>query len=165
MGVLDVQAEFGRQARSGGRPGVATGTFVAAGDLNGNGADAVLRVPASAGLVRKLTVFVAIEHGYDGDIDISLTHVPSGRTLELWSDVGSVADGFMVTIDDDAFWDIGTASNPSGGAITGWYNPEGFGFLSTFNGIDASGQWKLTLTDDSITPGGTLLAWHLNVTY
>jgi subtilisin-like proprotein convertase family protein len=37
--------------------------------------------------------------------------------------------------------------------------------LSTFDGLDASGEWLLVITDDNPTNHGTLFNWALNFTY
>ncbi len=62
--------------------------------------------------------------------------------------------------------DISGASNPKAdGAITGTFNPGGVALLSAFDGEDASGVWRLTITDDSGGDSGTLFGWSLFVTY
>jgi subtilisin-like proprotein convertase family protein len=122
-------------------------------------------VPASAGKIRDLDVVLNIAHSFDGDLDVSLTHVASGTSLVLFNDVGGSNEGFMIRLNDEAGTDIGTASNPKlDGAITGTFNPQGAGLLSVFDNQDASGLWRLTVTDDSGGDTGALMSWGLIVT-
>lgn len=148
---------------------VQTGTFPYDGspvpipDSGTTSAD--IRVPKSAGLLRDLNVFLGISHSFDGDLDVTLTHIKSGTVVTLFTDVGGTDEGFMVILDDEAGTDIGTANNPSDGPITGPFNPEEAALLTAFDGLDASGTWRLTMTDDAGGDIGTLFAWTLDVTF
>jgi subtilisin-like proprotein convertase family protein len=54
------------------------------------------------------------------------------------------------------------ASNPKlDGEITGTFNPIGSGLLSVFDGEDASGMWRPSVTDDTASDTGTLFGWTL----
>lgn len=123
----------------------------------------VIRVPRSAGIIRELNVFMAISHSFDGDLDVTLTHVPSGTSVILFTDVGGSADGFMIVLDDSAGSDIGTATHPASGPIAGRFDPEDPAVLSVFDGLDASGRWELLVVDDAGGDQGTLFGWTLNV--
>jgi subtilisin-like proprotein convertase family protein len=126
---------------------------------------AELDVPAAETTIGNLRMSLSISHTHDPDLDISLTHVPSGRSVVLFTDVPSVsADGFMVILDDDAPTDIGAATGTSGAALAGSFNPEGTATLSTFDGVDASGAWRLTVVDDAGGDVGSLINWTLFVT-
>ena len=107
-----------------------------------------------------------ISHTFNGDLDVSMTHVPSGVSLVLFNDVGGTDEGFIIRLNDEAGTDIGTANNPADGAITGTFNPQGAALLSAFDGIDASGLWRLTVVDDNGAGAdiGTLFGWSLLVT-
>src|SRR5262249_32665214 len=108
-------------------------------------------VGAGAGLIRDLDVSLNIAHTHDPDLDVTLTHVPSGISVELFTDVPSDlpgADGFVIRRSDQAGVDIGSATGTAGAAITGLFDPEGAAVLSAFNGIDATGEWRLTIVDD-----------------
>jgi hypothetical protein len=51
-------------------------------------------VPASAGKIRDLDVAVNLMHSFDGDLDVSLVHVPVSLTpFFLWQDVGGTNEG------------------------------------------------------------------------
>jgi subtilisin-like proprotein convertase family protein len=125
-----------------------------------------MRVPGSAGPISDLDVSVNITHSFDGDLDVTLTHVPTSKSVALWNDVGGTNEGFEIRLNDEAGTDISGASNPKvDGAISGTFNPGGAALLSTFDGDDASGQWQLQITDDSGGDTGTLQSWSLHVTY
>jgi len=124
-------------------------------------------VPASAGKIRDLDVALNLFHSFDGDLDVTLTHMtPGGATVILFQDVGGSNEGFLIRLNDDAGTDISTASNPKvDGPIVGTFNPGGAALLSDFNGEDASGVWRLSITDDAGGDTGTLFGWSLLVTY
>jgi subtilisin-like proprotein convertase family protein len=122
-------------------------------------------VPPSADVVRDLEVFLGIAHTFDGDLDVSLTHVPSGTSVTLFTDVGGTDEGMLVILNDEAGTDIGTANNPTDGAVSGQFNLEDPAVLNAFDGLDASGEWRLTVVDDNINDTGTLLAWELKIAY
>src|SRR4029078_2755395 len=81
-------------------------------------------VPASAGKIRDLDFMVNLMHSFDGDLDVTLTHVSTGTSLILWQDVGGTNEGFDIRLNDEAGTDISTASNPKlDGMISGTFNP------------------------------------------
>jgi subtilisin-like proprotein convertase family protein len=128
--------------------------------------NSTIPVPGSAGIVRDLDVSINIFHSFDGDLDVTLTHVPTGTSVILFQDVGGTNEGFEIRLNDDAGTDISGASNPKvDGPITGTFNPGGAALLSAFDGEDASGKWQLSVTDDTSGDTGTLMSWGLNVTY
>jgi subtilisin-like proprotein convertase family protein len=121
-------------------------------------------VPANAGRITDLDVSLNIFHSFDGDLDITLTNVASGISVILFQDVGGSNEGFLVRLNDEAGTDISTATNPKlDGAISGTFNPGGAALLSVFDGLDASGEWRLSITDDSGGDIGTLFGWALHV--
>jgi subtilisin-like proprotein convertase family protein len=124
-----------------------------------------VEVAPGAGKIKDLDVTLALFHTFLGDLDVTLTHVPSGTTVTLFADIGGTDEGLIVRLNDEAAADIGTADNPNDGAISGQFNPEGAALLSAFDGLDASGEWILTITDDALNDNGTLYAWALNFTF
>jgi subtilisin-like proprotein convertase family protein len=123
-------------------------------------------VPQGAGKIVDLDVNIALFHSFDGDLDVTLTHVPTGTSVILFQDVGSSNEGFFIRLNDEAGTDISTASNPKvDGAINGTFNPGGTALLSLFDGQDASGEWRLTIVDDSGGDAGTLFGWSLAFTF
>jgi subtilisin-like proprotein convertase family protein len=129
-------------------------------------ATSTIQVPGSAGKISDLDIGVNIAHSFDGDLDVTLTHVPTSTSVVLWNDVGASNEGFEVRLNDEAGTDISGATNPKAdGAITGIFNPGGSALLSAFDGQDASGQWQLQLVDDSAGDTGTLMSWELYFSY
>ena len=123
-------------------------------------------VPAGAGIIRDLDISLDIAHSFDGDLDVTLTHVPTGITMTLFGDVGGTNEGFVIRLNDEAGTDIAMASNAKlDGAISGVFNPQGVSLLSIFDNLDASGEWRLSIVDDSSGDFGTLFNWSLHITY
>jgi subtilisin-like proprotein convertase family protein len=123
-------------------------------------------VPPGAGKITDLDVSLDIFHSFDGDLIVTLTHVPTGTSVVLFSGVGGTNEGFLVRLTDEAGTDINGATNPKpDGAISGTFNPGGTALLSAFDGQDASGEWRLTITDNSAGDSGTLYGWQLHFSY
>ena len=120
-------------------------------------------VPAGFGIIRDLNLSINISHTHDPDLDVSLTHVRTGTTLVLFTDSpnGVSADGFIIRLDDEAATDIDAATATAGIAVSGTFNPEGTAVLSVFDNADASGEWRLTITDDAGGDTGSLFSWSL----
>ena len=98
-------------------------------------------------------------------LNVTLTHVPSGATITLFTDVGGTDAGLLVRLNDEAGTDIATADNPNDEYISGTFNPEGAALLSGFDGLDASGEWVLSIFDDANDDIGTLFGWTLDFTF
>jgi hypothetical protein len=127
---------------------------------------ATINVPASAGIIRDLDVTLNISGGLDSDLDVTLTHVPTVTSQPLFTDVGNRHHGFQVRLTDQTGTDIASAPNePNHPPLSGTFKPEAPALLSTFNGIDASGTWRLGITDDTALNAATLRDWTLRITY
>jgi hypothetical protein len=123
-------------------------------------------IPAGAGLIRDLDVSLFISHAFNADLDVTLTHVATGTAVVLFTDIGNDDQGLLVRLDDEAGIDIGAAANSGTGApVAGTFNLEAAALLSAFDGIDASGQWRLTINDDTATNVGFLNGWSLHFVY
>ncbi len=108
--------------------------------------------------ISDLNVHINISHVQDADLDVFLIS-PTGTRVELFTDVGGSGDNFQGTILDDE----ATASITIGAApFIGRFRPEGS--LSLFDAQNASGVWKLEITDDSKWNVGTLNNWSISVT-
>lgn len=127
-------------------------------------ANSSIFVSSGAGIIRDLNVGLSIAHTFAGDLDVTLTHVPTGTSVVLFTDIGGTDEGFIIRLDDEAGTDIGTADNPNDGPVTGVFNPEGAALLSAFDGLDAAGEWRLSVSDDSAGDVGTLFSWSLTFT-
>jgi subtilisin-like proprotein convertase family protein len=62
--------------------------------------------------------------------------------------------------------DLGAAANSGTNApVARTFNPEGPVLMSAFDGEDASGQWRLTIIDDTATNTGFLNGWSLHFVF
>lgn len=111
-----------------------------------------------SGTILDVDVKLTIMHTYCADMDVYL-EAPDGTLVELFTDVDGSADNFIDTIlDDEAATSIASGSAP----FTGSFRPEGL--LSTLDGKNSAGTWKLRATDDSIGDTGTLQSWCIRLT-
>jgi subtilisin-like proprotein convertase family protein len=123
-------------------------------------------VPQGAGIIRDLDVGLSIAHNFNVDLDVTLQHLSTGTAVTLFTDVGNNDKGFVIRLNDQSGTDIAAATNdPNDGAVFGVFRPEAPALLSTFNGEDASGCWRLTVTDDATLDTGTLFNWILYFTF
>jgi hypothetical protein len=123
-------------------------------------------VPPGAGVIRDLDVSLALGQPSDTDLDITLTNLATGISLELFSDVAGTHQGFIIRLSDQFPSDIGNVSTTGTSAVLGGFHCEGQNLLSVFNGLDASGEWKLSIVDDTVTgSNGFLVSWSLSITY
>jgi subtilisin-like proprotein convertase family protein len=119
---------------------------------------ATLAISNFTGAIADVNVRLSITHTYNSDLDVFLIS-PSGKRVELFTDVGGSGKNFTNTmLDDAAATTITTGTAP----FTGTFRPEGK--LSDFNGLDANGTWTLEISDDASGDTGTLTAWSLDIT-
>jgi subtilisin-like proprotein convertase family protein len=109
--------------------------------------------------VLDVEVTLDLTHTYDGDLDIFLMG-PNAVEIALSQDNGGSGDDYAGTIfDDEAAVDITAGTAP----FTGRFRPQTP--LSTFDGLNAAGDWRLRVYDDAGQDTGTLLSWSLTLTY
>ena len=125
---------------------------------------------ANSGSLEGMEVVLDITHTWVGDLIMSLTHVDTGTEIELVTRPSgasatfgcnannirtSVIDGAPLTLQDDC--------NLGGGDVEAYpepaYSPNQP--LSTFNGEELSGTWRLTISDNAGGDTGTLVQWCL----
>jgi hypothetical protein len=131
-------------------------------DIPDNGSvQSSLRTGAAAGVVRGVTVTLAILHPHDGDLTVTLRH---GQTdVVLFAHINDAGDGLVVKLDDAAATDIAAAAPDS--PLTGSYNPQGDAQLSDFAGQSAAGLWTLVVSDDAAGFTGELFSWTLELQF
>ncbi len=108
--------------------------------------------------ILNLTVGVNITHPRDADLTLTLI-APDGSTVPLFAG-GTGANLTNTVFDDSATTAIGAGTGP----YTGVYRPAPGTLLSSLNGKNYLGTWKLVVTDKTAGPAGaaTLNGWSLN---
>jgi subtilisin-like proprotein convertase family protein len=131
-----------------------TGPALAIPDNGGAGSD--LTVSGVGGRLSDLDVRVNISHTWDEDLTIEL-RAPDGTTITLVRNRGEDGDNFTNTdLDDEA----ATAISAGAGPFTASFRPEQP--LSTMDGMDPNGVWRLIVSDDTSGDAGTLDSWRLS---
>jgi subtilisin-like proprotein convertase family protein len=118
-----------------------------------------INVPGSFS-VSDLNVRLNITHARVDDLDIVLRHVPSNRTITLVADAPSGGANFTnTTFDDESAARIQSSTNSA--PYTGTFRPRDP--LSSLDGINAQGNWRLEITDDTGNGiAGVLNSWTLD---
>ncbi len=117
-----------------------------------------LNVSGLVGVISDLNLTLNISHSYDGDLVVYLIS-PSGRRIELFTNIGNYGKDFTnTTFDDQASTAVASGLAP----FTGSYQPAGQ--LSTVNGEDPNGVWTLEITDSAGENVGTLNSWSVLIT-
>jgi subtilisin family serine protease/subtilisin-like proprotein convertase family protein len=115
-----------------------------------------LSVPDSR-IITDINVTVNIVHTWMSDMVLTLIG-PLGQRVLLASRVGGSADGYIGTIfDDQATTAITAGTYP----FTGSFRPSGL--LSTFNGTQAMGVWRLEVVDNVGADSGTINSWSISL--
>ncbi len=105
--------------------------------------------------IQDLDCRVEITHTFIGDLDVTLAD-PSGATVvQLHNSAGSASDNIRAIFDDE-----GRDYNPPF-ADGDHMQPSGPGSLADFDGLDANGDWTLTVVDNFNGEDGTLEEWEL----
>jgi hypothetical protein len=123
-------------------------------------------------------VLRGLNHGNPDDIDVLLV-APDGRNAIVMSDAGGGTDALSLRFifddqahihlpDDTMFtaeWYKPTDHGGKQDAFPGVQAPSGAVALSTFNGSDPNGLWKLYVVDDNGTASGAFSGgWDLEIT-
>lgn len=120
-----------------------------------------------AGTIKDIDVYVRINHGSDGDLDLFLIS-PKGKAIQLSTNNGGggsnygsgPADctGSFTVFDDEASVAIYNAA----ASFVGPYKPEQK--LSGLDGSSRKGTWRLLIGDDTAnTVGGSLRCWKVRI--
>ena len=105
--------------------------------------------------IESMTVNVDVTHTYISDLLVRIVHPDGATFVDVWSgDCGS-NDNFDVTFDDTA--GSLTCASPT----TGTYAPTNP--LSTFNGLDAQGDWTILIGDFFAQDTGNLNDWSIEI--
>jgi subtilisin-like proprotein convertase family protein len=140
------------------------------------------QVATSITSISEVNVQLTISGGWSGDLYAYITHGSGFSVLlnrpgrSLAEIAGSGASDVFVTFADTALTDIHTGI-PASGIVSGFYQPDARGidpdnsldtsrrsaFLSSFNGLDANGNWTLFVADVATGDAMTLANWSLTV--
>jgi subtilisin-like proprotein convertase family protein len=102
-------------------------------------------VSGAATVIAKVTVKLTILHQSTDDLELTVQSPLGTQVLLSDRNRGTDGDSYSDTVfDDSATTSIADLSNFS--PFTGTFKPEQL--LSTFNGEDANGTWKLLIVDD-----------------
>ena len=155
------------------------GDGVSIGDRQpGSPYPSAVNVTNVGGTITKVTVRLdGLSHTYPDDLDIALV-APGGAAVMLLSDAGGSRDLNSASLTFDASAS-GIPSNSSQ-ISTGVFRPVNYGTTDTFaapapggtygtsldafNGLPATGTWRLYVLDDSSTDVGALASWVLTIT-
>jgi subtilisin-like proprotein convertase family protein len=118
-----------------------------------------LVVAGPAGTITDLNVTVSINHTFDGDLDLILSHVDTGTSVLLFDQRGGSGNDIFATFDDAAALPISLGSPP----FSGTFRPEAP--LSALNGESLLGSWRLTVVDNLFGDVGTLNRWSIQGTF
>ncbi len=119
-----------------------------------------LTVAGQSGVLWDVDLFTAITHGFNADIDMTLTS-PSGTTVTISTDNAFTANVFTGTTWDDNVNQPVTDQTFSSGTNVPLVAPEGR--LGAFRGESPNGVWTLSITDDALAVAGTLNSWSLTL--
>ncbi len=149
----------------------ATGTAVAAPfdidcgsatDVDTDPATVVTCNVAQAGTITDLNILLNIDdtvgNPYATDLDITLIHVATGTSVDVYLGTGVNAPQSIM---DATFDDEAAATVPGSGNIIGTFFSAQL--LSAFDGLELSGQWDLRITDTTqwTDEGIDLMEWRL----
>ncbi|MCA9064833.1 MAG: proprotein convertase P-domain-containing protein [Planctomycetaceae bacterium] len=113
--------------------------------------------PSQYSFITDVDLTLSLTHTWIADLDIFLVS-PSGTRVRMVADLISNEHFMTGTIfDDEARIPIRQAASP----FTGRVLPEQP--LSTFDGENPSGQWRLEVIDDNQNDSGTLFSWSLDI--
>jgi hypothetical protein len=122
-----------------------------------------ITIEPGAGRIADLDISISLAQPLIGDLTITLTHASSDTTVTLFAGLTLLSSALVVRFDDDASIDILDAvPDVLNGAICGVFNLADEAVLSAFHGLDASGDWVLSILDGGLGGGGTLLGWALH---
>lgn len=151
-------------------------------DNTGVGFSDTQQITSSITSITGVSVQMAMRGGWAGDMYAYVTHGDGFAVLlnrpgrNLANLAGSGVSEFSIEFADDAPADVHTAIATSG-VVSGFFQPDAreidpdnsldtsprTAFLSSFNGLDANGDWTLFVADVSSGDQMTLDGWSLTI--
>jgi subtilisin-like proprotein convertase family protein len=99
-------------------------------------------------------------HSWVGDLLISLVPAGSSGQINLIDHRGAGANFNNTVIDDEAGVSFDSGSVP----FEGSFRPDSTVMLAAVDGLDATGVWRLRITDNVPSDTGTLSSWSISAT-
>lgn len=112
----------------------------------------------STDYIGDMDVFLEIDHTWVGDLNILLSHVETGKVIELTTTSSCGGDDIYATLDDEArvsYSEVCEALPALGG------NLRPHEALSGFDGVPITGKWELQVYDYYDSDVGMLVSWCL----
>lgn len=122
-----------------------------------------------------LVRLIGLQHSFAGDLTVTLTHVPTGISRDLFGGIGAPSDfdGNYVFSSAQLF-DLWATAGALGdidvipGSPVGYFTTNAGSslandFSSAFAGLNAAGDWRLTILDGAEGDTGNLLGWELEM--
>lgn len=143
-------------------------------DNSPSGVSSVIAVN-DAGIVNSLTVTVAIDHTYTGDLRIRLAHGGTevlllnrpGTPMNTSGSGDDYASAYPLTFSDTGQYDPDTIFGLCGGSRVGgvcpWTDLIPKEPLAAFTGMSLLGDWTITISDHAGYDFGRLTSWSINV--
>jgi cysteine-rich repeat protein len=116
----------------------------------------------NAGTIQDIDVDLNISHTWNGDLLVQLTH--GGTTVTLIDSQSGDDDGYNVVLDDEGTGGTITTASGGGGGVSSPPSYTPTSPLSAFDGLDAQGDWTISITDRAAQDQGTLNVWTLKIT-
>ena len=136
-------------------------------DFNPAGLSSTITVPDSME-IGDVDLGLVVTHTWTGDLIVTLEH--GGTTVEVINRPGEPVLGTFGCPEDN--WDVVLDDEGAGGAMEDQcvpnltsppsYTPNNL--LGAFDGMDAAGDWTLTISDNAELDFGTLNSWELSIT-
>jgi subtilisin-like proprotein convertase family protein len=126
-------------------------------------------VVATGGAINDINVTMVLTHTWFGDLDISLTKLTgAGAGTSVIFSNGTPDDSSnllgLYTMDDEAATTWDAAATAAGTTIAaGSYRPDGL--LSSFDGLDMAGTWRLSIVDTFAADIGSINHLSLTIDY
>ncbi len=136
------------------------GQTIPAATLTASTLDSLLTVPNFNGSFKIADITVQLTAAFAPDSALTVVLIaPDGTPIQLFANVGGNGANFVNTVFDDS-----ALNSIAGGAapFTGTFKPAGT--LSSLDGKEADGVWKLEITNSSTGTAGILDNWSLNIT-
>jgi subtilisin-like proprotein convertase family protein/uncharacterized protein YvpB len=134
-------------------------------DNDPSGVNSTIVIPDNRYLV-DVNVRINVSHTWVGDLTFNLTHLETGKYINLIDRPGYPADvngcsgnDIIAILDDELTASVETRCNNFIPTISGIYTPNQP--LATFRGDVAAGNWNLTIADNFQNDSGQLNSWCL----